>query len=372
LRCTEKSEVNPIAQLKGRLCTIKGFILLAAIILSYLANAQTDQLYYTTGENLAQKTSKYLFLKVKANKKEALVGECISAWYYLYVAVDIQGKLTKSPSFTGFASYDVESGNTDAYDIEKINGVPFRVYLVKQVQLYGLQPGIQRLEPVELEASIRYRKMPEKINDVSPYSGAADSVFNYTLTSTPFEINIKKLPPISSGSFLGAVGDFNFSATATSNIIEAGKADTLQWVISGNGNWHEILFPSIKWPHGAEVYEPFSTELLDNYAVPVKGSRTMAYPVVFNKKGSYLIAPVAFTFFNPTLGQYKTIQTDTIRITVKEARDAAIIPEKQINPTILFSRYAIIIFPIVAVTLLGLLFFMRRKKGPTENQGVNR
>lgn len=356
--------MNPIAQLKGNLCGIKVFILYAVIATSYSANAQTDQLYYKSGEALAQKTSKYLFLKVETNKKEALVGECISAWYYLYVAVDIEGKLTKSPSFTGFASYDIEGGNSDAYEVKKINGVPFRVYLVKQVQLYGLRSGIQRLEPVELEASIRYRKMPQDIHDFLPSSGSADTVFNYIIKSTPVEINIKKLPPISSGSYSGAVGEFELKAFASRKLLAAGTADTLHVVLKGSGNWHDVIFPAIIWPGGTEVYEPYQTERLNNFTVPVEGLRSMAYPIVFNQKGSYLIPPVSFTFFNPALRQYKTIQTDSIRITVTEAPDTPVVstPENQNNLPALFSRYAIIIFPIAAATLLGLLFFRRKKQ----------
>ena len=106
--------MNPSAQYDSRLYTKWAILVLAAITTSYFAKAQMDPLYYTPGEDLAKKTANFLFLKVKTNKKEALVGESISAWYYLYVAVDIQGKLTKSPSFTGFASYDMAGGNADA------------------------------------------------------------------------------------------------------------------------------------------------------------------------------------------------------------------------------------------------------------------
>jgi hypothetical protein len=355
--------VNPSAQYDSRLYTKWAILVLAAITTSYFAKAQMDPLYYTPGEDLAKKTANFLFLKVKTNKKEALVGESISAWYYLYVAVDIQGKLTKSPSFTGFASYDMAGGNADAYEVEKINGIPFRVYLVKQVQLFGLRPGVQRLEPVELEASIRYRKIPENNQEILNYSGAADTVINYTLKSSPVEINVKKIPANTAGLFSGAVGDFDLTAFAASNKVAAGKADTLQVVIKGGGNWHEIASPTIQWPDGTEVYEPFDSESLDKYKVPVQGLRTIAYPIVFNKKGNYQIAPVSFTFYNPALGQYKTIFTDTIRITVTEAPDQATVsfPEKQSDLTALFSKYAIIIFPIGAATLLGILFFRRRK-----------
>ncbi len=325
--------------------------------------AQPDPLYYTPGEDLSRKSAKYLFLKVETSKKEAFAGESIVAWYRLYVAVDIQGKLSKSPSFSGFASYDMEDGNADAYEVKKINGVSFRVYQVKKVQLFGLRPGIQRLEPVELEASIRYRKIPREINDFLPSSGNADTVINFSVKSSPVDIAVKKLPPDPSGLFSGGVGNFGFTGFASKDTIEAGQADTLHWVLNGSGNWHEIKLPSAVWPPGTEVFEPFGSENLNKDSIPLKGSRSISYPVVFSKKGHYQIAPVEFSIFNPVTRQYQTLRSDTLHITVADARsdDIAASPKKQVNFTALFSRYAIIIFPVAAFGLIILLIYKRRK-----------
>jgi hypothetical protein len=118
----------------------------------------------------------------------------------------------------------------------------------------------------------------------------------------------------------------------------------------------------MKWPDNMEVFEPGSSENLNPYVIPVQGLRTMAYPVVFNKKGTYVIAPVSFTYYNPILRQYKTIQSDTISITVTEAQnnEESGIPKQQNNLPSRFSRYAIIVFPVAALTLLAILFFKRR------------
>ena len=362
LRNIEKLMVYTVSQYLSKSGIQKTLILFAVIMGSYFANAQTDPLYYKTGEDLAKKTAKYLFMKVETSKKQAYVGETIIAYYHLYVAVDIQGKLTKSPSFTGFASYDMQSGDAEAYEVKQINGIYFRVYLVKKVQLFGLRTGMQRLEPVELEATIRYRKIPKGLTDLSPSSAKTDTVINYSLKSTPVEIDIQKLPADPSASFSGAVGDFELIAYAAKNSLAAGRADTIYCVLNGSGNWHEIILPTMKWPDNMEVFEPGSSENLNPYVIPVQGLRTMAYPVVFNKKGTYVIAPVSFTYYNPILRQYKTIQSDTISITVTEAQnnEESGIPKQQDNLPSMFSRYAIIVFPVAALTLLAILFFKRR------------
>lgn len=349
------------AQVAGNVVT-RLFFLWGVLCFSFTVKAQTGPLYYAANENLAQKTEKFLFIKVETDKKEALEGEAILAKYRLYVAVDIEGKLSKSPSFSGFASYDMESGNADAYEVEKIGGIPFRVYLIKQVQLFGLQPGLQRLQPVELEATIRYRKNAGGMNEQAAESVPADTLYHYTVKSPPVDIVIKPLPGEKPKQFSGAVGNFEYSAFASSLSIPAGRADTLHLVLKGKGNWHEITLPPIKWPADAEIFEPFESENINPLAIPLEGLRTISYPVVFNKKGNHFIPPVDFTYFNPESGRYTTIRSDSIAISVTDAvRDNLPGNIKTGNKlTSIFTGYAVVIFPAAAFILAGLLFFRRR------------
>jgi hypothetical protein len=333
------------------------------VLVSRNCIAQNDPVYYSTGENLTQKTEKYLFIRVETDKKEALAGECIVARYRLFVAVDIQGKLSKSPSFSGFASYDMESGNADAYEVEKSGGIPFRVYLIKQVQLFGLRPGLQRLQPVELEATIRYRKKMQGNKSGAADTSRSDTLFNYSLKSPPADIMVHPLPAGKPAGFSGAVGQFEFSNFASATTIAAGKADTLHLILKGSGNWHEITFPEIKWPAGTEVFQPFETENTNPYSVPLQGLRTVAYPVVFNQKGIYLIPPADFSYFDPVEKKFKTSRSDSIRISVTdpEKKEMNVPVKKNSSLTALFSRYAIIVFPLLALILLGILIFRWRK-----------
>lgn len=346
-------------------CRVLLFIILGVFCCPGTIKAQLGPLYYSKDENLGQKTAKFLFIRVETDKKEALVGEAILAKYRLYVAVDIEGKLSKSPSFTGFASYDMESGNANAYDVEKINGVPFRVYLIKQVQLFGLQPGVQRLQPVELEATIRYREINVITNQDAEGRQPADTLFNYTLKSPAVDILIKPLPNEKPALFSGAVGKFEVSAFSSLSAVAQGQADTIYLVLKGKGNWHEISLPNIEWPSGTEVFEPYETENINPLSVPLEGLRTIAYPVVFNKKGTLHIPPVDFTYFDPETGQYETLHSDSIRVTVTGARNPQTDNPKKTGKKItsIFTGYAIYIFPVMAILLAGYLFYRRRDTG---------
>lgn len=358
-----KRYLNLLKQVrKDRFRHIITFLLILLSLLS-IAQVQTGPLYFSGNENLAKKTEKFLFIRVETNKKEVLAGEALVAKYSLYVAVDIEGKLSKSPSFTGFASYDMEAGNTDAYSVEKIGNIPFRVYLIKQVQLYGVQPGVQRLQPVELEASIRYRKPPNGEGPHSEELPGNDTLISYTVKSPPVEILVKPLPADEPMNFSGAVGNFEFSAFVSATKIPEGVADTLHLVLKGKGNWHEIRFPEINWPQGTEVFEPYESESLNPGSIPVEGLRTLSFPVVFHQKGKKTIPPVGFTYFDPQTSKFITTKSDSITLLVTGAAMPGMQSQKSNKQklTNLFTNYAIVIFPAIAI-ILGSILFLRWRK----------
>jgi hypothetical protein len=332
-----------------------------------VAIAQNGPLFYSKADDLLKKTEKYLFIKVEVNKNEATEGEYILANYRLYVAVDIQGKLSKAPRYTGFASYDIENINSDSYEVEKINGTLFRVYLIKSVQLFGLISGKQRLEPIELDATIRYLKAPDQGNKFYLHgtSEKNDTLFSYTLRSKPIEILIKKLPDNHSNSFTGAVGQFKITTLPANKDKLSGKADTIQFLLEGNGNWHNVIMPKIGWPKGVEVFEPTISENLNAQNIPLKGIRIVSYPLVIQTPGIYSIPPVEFTYYNPEKKIYQTTRTDTIFFEVKKG-EKSVFPEKNITKspdyTSIFSKVALVLFPLTALLLLILLRLQKKDK----------
>ncbi|MFY8161577.1 MAG: BatD family protein [Candidatus Kapaibacteriota bacterium] len=103
--------------------------------------------------------SKNLFAKATINKNSAYIGEQLIATYKIYIneqlnLVDLA--MTKTPSFVGFwtQSFDEKQLN---YDREIINGVPFKVAVVKQVLLFPQQSGNLTLDEMDFKSKVRLR-----------------------------------------------------------------------------------------------------------------------------------------------------------------------------------------------------------------------
>lgn len=340
--------------------------LFTAAFISLCCLGQSDPLYFGKGEDLIKKTEKYLFVKISLDKKEAYQGESIVANYHLYVAVDIQGKLSKAPSFSGFSSYDLQTGKTDQYSVEVINGIPFRVYLIKSIQLYGLSAGMQRLEPIELDATIRFRKKEtEEDNGYKPkVSEASDTIINYTLQSKPVEIYVRALPELNNPLFNGAVGSFKLDAFLSSPEVNKGLADTLHLILTGKGNWHEVRPPEPTWPVGIEVYEPKISEDLNPYLSPVTGTKIFSYPIVATKPGNYTLPPFSFIYFDAEQKTYHTLSTDTLRLQVRNEgqKTGAFKQQKAVTDyTKLFTGIAIAVFPLTAILLIVFLVYRKNQ-----------
>jgi hypothetical protein len=336
-----------------------------SILIAYVSTGQNNPNYYFEGENLTKKTEQFLFIKVSVDKNSAFEGECIKADYHLFVAVDLQGKMSKAPSYSGFASYDISRGQDNEYQVEKRNGVLFKIYHIKSVQLFGLSPGIQRIEPIALDATVRYRKKTKELEQPEEMS-TRDTLLQFELRSQPVEITIKPLPEKEDGFFSGAVGQFELRTALTSGNISLDEPDTFQIALSGNGNWHEVGLPEIIFPHGIERFEPVIQEAYNEKIVPVEGVKVISYPFVVNEKRRIIFQPVTFTFFNPENKIYQTIIADTLFLEVRDEKYQPVqnkpFPKTEDSDfTNLLLQFAIILFPLTALLLSVLLWVYYRK-----------
>ncbi len=327
------------------------------------------------GENLSKKIEKYFFIAVDIDKSSAFTGECIVATYKLYVALDIQGKVTKAPSYSGFASYDIQN-NAETYGVEEIRGIPFKVYTIKKVQLFALRPGLQRLEPVELEAVVRFQKAETRGRYAESYArGEVDTLVPCTLKSQPIQIEVLPLPEDKPESFVGAVGQFQISSLSSSAKLAPGETGYLELTILGSGNWHDVILPKINWPDGLEVFEPKLKETIRKEAVPLFIERTLRFPFTTKKTGSYKIPPLTFSFFNPAKSEYETAETLPVTWQVSGTPIKATVKSSDNEPadyTALFTKGMLVLIPVVGIILLLLLFQRKKEQRPVSENLAER
>lgn len=146
----------------------------------------------------------------------------------------------------------------------------------------------------------------------------------YTLQkeTEPISIEVRPLPS-SPPAFYGAVGKFNITTNVSNTEVELGTPMYLTLTITGEG-YPEFVKPpqigSLDWAYvsGPEV---ISTRL-DSWNNVEKSFKYTISPM---KSGEFKINPIDYTYFNPQLGQYATLKTQTFNIKVRQTSDNSIV-----------------------------------------------
>jgi len=340
-----------------------------------------DDYILKKGENINDKVQKNLFIKLNVSRTDCFVGEPIIAAYKLYTRLRSETTVTNAPSFNGFSLSELDVNDRNSAGIEKYNGREYNVYTLRKVQLYPLQPGTIRLDPVEADNKVTFIKSEyagtqrgdmfyDMLQNFADATTPQEAVIeqHVTLQSKPVEITVKPLPvqdmPL---DFKGAVGNFTVQSSFQKNNITTDDAGNLKIVIGGTGNIQLINAPKINWPEGIDGYDAKITDDINKFSVPMKGNKTFIYPFTVANAGTYTIPPISFSFFDPALSSYKTFHTEPLVITVSKGTGNPNNPyfKKDIvqrpGETSVLSRYGLY-FAAGLLLLAGIIFLIFQKK----------
>ena len=143
----------------------------------------------------------------------------------------------------------------------------------------------------------------------------------YSITSTRPVINVRPLPADAPTSFNGAVGQF----TLTSNVVPAtaGVGEPITWTLTlaGTGNW-----PDLAGLPARSVSKDFRTVQPQAKRTPKEGTlfeASLVEDVVLipSKPGNYTLGPITWSYFDPAKGEYQTITTAPVTVTISPAVD---------------------------------------------------
>ena len=280
------------------------------------------------GDNAAAVIKKNLLVTLDVNKTTCYVGEPIVAVYKLYSRLRSESRVTKRPSLSQFSVYDMLQPEANNPTTEKRNGQYFTVHVIRKVQLYPLQDGSFVLDPVEVDNTVSFLRLESGSSKTSLrqlldgyMSGMTDGKpeeHHITIGSLPVTITVKPLPAAGRpADFDGAVGKFSLAATVSTTPVKAGETAIMQVKLQGAGNMTLINAPVINWPAAIEGYEPTVKDNLDKTVAPIAGEKRFEYSFTVKQKGTLIIPPVTFSYFDPESSSYKTLRTapDTLTVT---------------------------------------------------------
>lgn len=256
-----------------------------------------------------------VMLRLSLSRRSVYKGEPVRAVLKLYSRVNVVGSEgAKMPAFNGFWSQQLESEQGPFR--ETVGGKVYEAYTIADYLLYPQQTGTLKIEPAELTVLVQV--IVQSNANYDPFFGGGHEIYNLRrkLATPEVAVQVKEFPAGAPASFAGAVGKFDMEDKISAEQLSANSAGTLTLKIAGSGNLNFLQAPRLELPASFEQYDIKSSESLRANGSGNTGYRQFEYPFIARAEGSYTIAPVEFTYFNPESEKYVTLRSRAFALTI--------------------------------------------------------
>ena len=245
-----------------------------------------------------------LFVTISLSKNKAYVGEQVVASYVLYSRYpNIELSKYDLPKLDGFWTEEIDLGDAGWEERPQvINGLQYRVAVLKKQLLFPQRSGRLRIEPMSLTCVVNRSFFSR---------GTAIDV-----TSNAVELTALELPPNAPAEFSGAVGELQMNVSADRTEVNADQAIELSVRISGRANLKLLDAPNLTPPAEFEVYDPKVNDKISIGSNGMAGHREFQYLMIPRHDGTYELDGVTFGYFDPKAGEYRTLRSGPLTIDV--------------------------------------------------------
>ena len=252
----------------------------------------------------AQSKDKYIFASISLNKSKAFVGEQVVATYSLYSHyANLNLNKLEYSKMTGFWSEDIDTGKLDwERDLQTINGIQYKVAILKRQVLFPQKSGKLRIEPMELGCVV----------DRSFFNPGTEINFR----SNTAELQVASLPSPTPSDFYGTVGDMEMVVNLDRTSVKANEAIQLNVKYSGRGNLKLLDAPKLDLPGDLEAYDPKVNDKISVTGTGMSGSREFEYIVIPRHEGEFDLEPITFSYFDPKSNDYKTLSSGPLHLSI--------------------------------------------------------
>lgn len=258
-----------------------------------------------------------ILLRAVVSRTSVYKNEPLRLVFKLYTRVPVVNVVPESaPSFNGFWSQDLDDArNTAREGRETYNGKVYETHVLSEYLLYPQQAGKLTIDPMELTA---VAQVIVQSRHVDPFFGNGREVLNVRrkVQSQRVTIDVKALPAGAPASFSGAVGSFTMDADLPSERFAANSGATFTVKIAGTGNLTFVQAPKLNLPESFEQYNVKTTESIRTAATGISGYRQFEYPFIARAEGTFDIAPVEFSYFDPARMQYVTLSSKPLTLEI--------------------------------------------------------
>lgn len=256
------------------------------------------------------------FVRVEVSDRNVYEQEGFLVTFKLYAARMCGLNNAKFPEYEGFLAQEIEQKDPQ-WSQDHYNGRNYYTVVLKQTVLYPQRPGKLTIDSGRFDAVITVPTQRKIRSIFDDFMDAYDKV-QKVLVSSPVTIDVKPLPSGKPASFSGAVGNFSMTSDINSTNVKTNDAVTIKLKISGNGNIKLIKNPEVVFPNDFDIFDPKVETDLKTTTAGVSGSKTIEYMAIPRYAGDFEIPAIAFSYFDPKSGSYKTLKSDAYKLHVEQ------------------------------------------------------
>jgi hypothetical protein len=199
------------------------------------------------------------------------------------------------PQFSGF--WAEKEDDPQQYQVQA-NGQIYNVTELRTV-LFPTKTGALTIEPAHLATS-------------GGFFGQGGE-----LQSEPITLEVKPLPGNAPASFTGVVGQFDLTAAVDKTETKVNEPVNWQITLSGAGNLPtapDPVWPELDGWHSYDSQAPkTNTHFQDGRLVGMRVYERLMLP---QQAGEFTIPALEYSFFDPEAGEYRTLATQPIQVSV--------------------------------------------------------
>ena len=193
-----------------------------------------------------------------------------------------------------------------------------KVQLTRTTRTYGRTAGPAVLPPGRQPLTL--------VTDIA--ANGQPLTDGFLVSSAPLPLNFKPLPAPAPVEFAKAVGNFTLKAKAAATQVAVGESVTWTVELAGTGNWPEISrLPAQTISRDFQIVTPVTKRVM-NRGQLFEGSLTQEMLLIPSRPGAYQLGPVRFVYFDPKVGAYQMLTSESVALTVtgEAAAPGTIVP----------------------------------------------
>ncbi len=255
-----------------------------------------------------------IHLVAEVSKANPYVNEPITVVYKLYFSYNIgitNFRELNKPKYNDFWSQNIEIGQLVPEE-GTFKGERYRYVVLKKAVLYPQKSGSLEIEPLSMDIDV---ELPTNRRNI--FGQVYMKRDNKRVSAGSRIIQVKALPEAGKpADFTGAVGKFDFKVIPSRTTVKHGESIDLNVSVTGSGNLKLFNLPKPVVPSSLEMYDPVHKENVSTNLNGMSGKIADNYTIIPQFKGNYSIKPLSFSYFDYSIGKYKTLTSDEIMINV--------------------------------------------------------